>query len=61
MTFLTGLLKILFIIATILLMAAPLAMEFLTFRRDKIKKISYKRFRIIVYTFRNNKWYAFAL
>ena len=51
MTFLTGLLKILFIIATILLMAAPLAMEFLTFRRDKIKKISYKRFRIIVYTF----------
>ncbi len=43
-------LKILFIIGSILLMSAPLLFEFLTFRRDVEKKISYKRFRVVLYT-----------
>lgn len=50
MTFLITLLKILFILASVLLMASPLIAEFGTFRRDKEKKITYKRFRVVVYT-----------
>lgn len=42
--------KIAVIIAMILLMALPFIVEFVTFRRDKDKKITYKRFRIVVYT-----------
>ncbi len=44
------LLKVLFILAAVILMAAPFAMEFITFRKDKEKKITYKRFIILVYT-----------
>ena len=50
MEFLKFILKSLFILATIILMVAPLALEFYTFRRDKEKKITYKRFRIVIYT-----------
>lgn len=50
MEFLKILLKSLFILATILLMVVPFALEFYTFRRDKEKKISYKRLRILIYT-----------
>ena len=31
-------------------MIAPIALEFYTFKRDKDKQISYKRFRLVVYT-----------
>lgn len=50
MAFLKFILKSFFILATILLMVAPIALEFYTFQRDKEKKISYKRFRIVIYT-----------
>lgn len=50
MEFLKILLKSLFMLAAVILMIAPVAMEFYTFRRDKEKKISYKRFRLLVYT-----------
>ena len=50
MEFLKFILKSLFILATIILMVAPLVLEFYTFRRDKEKKITYKRFRIVIYT-----------
>lgn len=50
MEFLKVLLKILFIIAMLLLMAVPFAMEYFTFHRDKENKITYKRFRVLVYT-----------
>ncbi|HHU53647.1 MAG TPA: hypothetical protein GXZ43_06205 [Clostridiaceae bacterium] len=43
-------LKVLFILASVILMMAPLALEFLTFRRDKKKKITYKRLRLVIYT-----------
>ncbi|MBQ2881231.1 MAG: hypothetical protein IJE40_03080, partial [Clostridia bacterium] len=43
-------LKILLILAMVFLMALPFIVEFYTFRRDKDKKITYKRFRIVVYT-----------
>jgi len=43
-------LKVLFILAMVLLMALPFIMEYLTFRSDKKNKITYKRFRIVVYT-----------
>ncbi len=42
--------KILAILALCLLMAAPLILEFAAFRGDKDRKISYKRFRILVYS-----------
>ncbi|MCD7784341.1 MAG: hypothetical protein LUH18_01950 [Oscillospiraceae bacterium] len=42
--------KVLIILAATLLMAAPFLMEYQTFKHDKKKKISYKRFRIVVYT-----------
>lgn len=50
MEFLKFILKSLFILATIILMIAPIALEFYTFRRDKEKKITYKRFRLVIYT-----------
>ena len=50
MDFLIFVLKVLFILAIVLLMASPIALEFSTFRRDKKNKISYKRLRIIIYT-----------
>lgn len=50
MDFLKDLLKVLLIIAMILLMAAPFIAEYLEFSKDKKKKISYKRFRIVIYT-----------
>ena len=50
MDFLKFILKSLFILAAIIFMVAPLALEFFAFRRDKEKKITYKRFRIVVYT-----------
>ena len=39
MDFLIGMLKIIYILAMVLLMALPFALEFLAFRRDKNKKI----------------------
>ncbi len=50
MEFLKGLIKALIILGTVLLMSAPFLLEYLTFKRDKEKKISYKRFRIVVFT-----------
>ncbi len=50
MDFLKITIKILLILAMVLLMALPFVMEFFTFRKDKKKKITYKRFRIVVYT-----------
>ena len=50
MEFLKFAIKVLIILATVLLMVVPFALEFYTFRRDKAKKITYKRFRIVVYT-----------
>lgn len=50
MDFLNIVIKALIILAAVLLMAFPFALEFYTFRRDKDKKITYKRFRIVVYT-----------
>ena len=34
--------KVLIILAMVLLMVVPFALEFFTFRRDKAKKITYK-------------------
>lgn len=50
MEFSKFIIKSLFILAAIILMAAPFALEFYTFHRDKKKKITYKRFRIVIYT-----------
>lgn len=50
MGFLRFMIKVLIILAMVLLIAAPFFMEFFTYRRDKEKKICYKRFRIVVYT-----------
>ena len=50
MKFLKFLIKMLIILAMVLLMAVPFIVEFFTFRRDKSKKITYKRFRIVIYT-----------
>ena len=50
MEFLKILLKVLFILASVILMAAPFLFEAFTFSRDKEKKISYKRFRMVIYT-----------
>ncbi len=50
MGFLLFMIKSLFILAMVLLMALPFFVEFYTFHSDKNKKISYKRFRIVVYT-----------
>lgn len=50
MRFLKNATKILIILVTILLMALPFIAEFFTFRRDKKKKILYKRLRVLIYT-----------
>ncbi|MBE6660323.1 MAG: hypothetical protein E7605_02860 [Ruminococcaceae bacterium] len=50
MDFVENLIKVVIILAMILLMALPFLMEFFTFYLDKSKKISYKRFRIVIYT-----------
>ncbi|MBO5869000.1 MAG: hypothetical protein J6Q54_08835, partial [Oscillospiraceae bacterium] len=50
MAFLKNLLKVLFVIAMLLVMAAPFLWEYSEFNGDKKKKISYKRFRMVVYT-----------
>ena len=50
MKFLVVTLKILLIIALVALMAAPLLVEYFSYRKDKKAGISYKRFRIILYT-----------
>ena len=50
MEFLEIFLKSLLILAMILLMALPFILEFFTMRSDKKNKISYKRFRMVVYT-----------
>ena len=42
--------KSLIILAMILLMAAPFLMEYFTFVREKSKKISYRRTRMLIYT-----------
>ncbi len=49
MEFIKVLIKSLFIIATVLFMAAPFALEFSAFRKDKEKKITYKRFRVVLF------------
>ena len=50
MQFLIFVSKILLIAAFLLLMAFPFLLEYLGFKRDKKNKISYKRFRIVVFT-----------
>ncbi len=50
MEFMKLLIKILVIFAATLLMAAPFGMEYLTFKGDKRRKMSYKRFRVVIYT-----------
>ena len=50
MEFMKFLIKTLIILAMVLFMALPFLIEFYTFRSDKNKKISYKRFRVVIYT-----------
>lgn len=50
MNFLEGLIRALIIVAAIFFMVAPFAEKFATYRRDKEKKISYKRLRIVLYS-----------
>ncbi len=50
MEFLKFILKLLFILGTTALMVLPIVLEFCTFHRDKKKKISYKRLRLVIYT-----------
>lgn len=50
MEFLKVMIKLFIIMAMVLLMAAPLIVEYFNFKRDKKKGISYKRFRIVVFT-----------
>lgn len=50
MDLLKFLIKTLIILAFILLMDLPFIIEYITFRQDKDKKISYKRFRVVVFT-----------
>ena len=50
MEFMKFLIKTLIILAMVLFMALPFLIEFYTFRSDKNKKISYKRFRAVIYT-----------
>ncbi len=49
MEFLKFVLKVLIILGTVALAASPLLIDYLTFRKDKENKISYKRFRIVIY------------
>ncbi len=50
MELLIVILKILLILGTVLLMAAPVFIEYLSFKKDKKNAISYKRFRIVVFS-----------
>ncbi len=50
MTFLVLLAKTLIIFAILLVMATPFLMEWATYTSDKENKISYKRFRVVVFT-----------
>ena len=50
MDFLRVLIKVLLILSMVLLMVIPFLLEYWTFCRDKAKKITYKRFRVVVYT-----------
>lgn len=50
MEFLKITVKLIIILAMLFLMALPFFAEFLTFHQDKNKKITYKRFIVVVYT-----------
>lgn len=50
MKILVFLLKILLMIGSVCLAAAPLFFEYRSFRKDKEEKITYKRFRVLVFT-----------
>ncbi len=50
MEILKFILKSLFILATVIIMAAPFLLEIFTYKRDKENKISYKRFRVLIFT-----------
>ena len=43
-------LKVLFMIAMVLLMAAPFVAEYISFCDDKKKNLSFRRFRVLIYT-----------
>ncbi len=50
MRYLKVIAKILIILAIVTFMAMPLIMQYVSFRKDKKEKISYKRFRLLVFT-----------
>lgn len=50
MKFWVTVLKLLLMIALVVLVAAPFLAEYLSFRKDRKKKMSYKRFRIVLFT-----------
>lgn len=50
MTFWKVVLKLVLMLALVALIAVPFLAEYLSFRKDKKNKISYKRFRILVFT-----------
>lgn len=50
MELLKNVIKVIIILAATLLPALPFVAEYFTFRSDEDKKISYKRFRLVVYT-----------
>ena len=50
MELLTFILKLLLILLALFVLAVPFLMEYLRFFGDKAKKISYKRFRIVIFT-----------
>ncbi len=51
MSFLITLTKICLIMVSVLLMAAPFALEYITFGNDREGKITYKRFKTVIFTF----------
>ncbi len=50
MEFLKFLIKFFIMLSMVFLIVLPFLLEYFTFRRDKDKKISFKRFRMVVYT-----------
>ena len=42
--------KSLFVLIALVALAVPFLLEYVAYRRDRAKKICYKRFRVIVYT-----------
>ena len=42
--------NLLFVLAVLVLLVAPIGIEFLIFKKDKEEKISYKRFKTVVFT-----------